>query len=509
MGRARRTTVTPKATPKQRSPLQTARGDDVDVVHFVAEYGSFARTGGLAEAVSSLSRYQAATGIRTTAIMPLYRPIRQQGHVLEPLGEPFGVQLGPRYHGAQLYRLGAGARGPSLVFVDNREFFDRERIYGEAGSDYPDNAQRFAFFSLAALSALPDLVQGPTVLHAHDWHAALAPLYLRTTFAADERFDRVSAVLSVHNAGYQGHFPPAILAELGIPFSLYNFRVLEWYNRVNLLKGGLYYADAVTTVSRTHADELRTPDGGFGLHDTFRSLGDRLTGITNGIDHTAWDPSNDAHTVERYSAADLSGKARCKAYLQQRVGFPQNPRTPLFAMSARLVAQKGIDLILRSQVLTASDAQFVFLGQGEPRFVQSLREAAAAAPHRVHVDTNFNDPAEHVLIAGADLLLMPCQYEPCGLTQMRAQRYGVIPVARRTGGLADTITDGVTGFLFEEYDTAAFLGAIARAMRHYGNPAAWRALMLAGMARDFSWERSEQMYLDVYRRVLAAAPLRA
>ena len=509
MGRAGQTTVKPKKAADRRSPLQTARGDDVDVVHFVAEYGSFARTGGLAEAVSSLSRYQAATGIRTTAIMPLYRPIRQQGHVLEPLGDPFAVQLGPRQHGAQLYRLGAGETGPTVIFVDNREFFDRERIYGEAGSDYPDNAQRFGFFSLAALSALPGLVQGPAVLHAHDWHAALAPLYLRTAFAGDARFDRVSAVLSVHNAGYQGHFPPSILNELGISPSLYHWQILEWYNRANLLKGGLYYADAVTTVSRTHANELRTPDGGFGLHDMFRSLGDRLTGITNGIDHTVWDPENDKHTVERYSAGDLSGKARCKAYLQQRVGFPQNPRTPLFAMSARLVAQKGIDLILRSGLLGASDAQFVFLGQGEPRFVQALREAAAAAPHRVHVDTNFNDPAEHVLIAGADLLLMPCQYEPCGLTQMRAQRYGVIPVARRTGGLADTIADGTTGFLFDEYESTALLGAIARAMRQYANPAMWRKLMLEGMSRDFSWERSEQQYLDVYRRVLAAAPLRA
>lgn len=506
MARVRPTVKRPAAS---RSPLRTARGDDVDVVHLVAEYGSLARTGGLAEAVSSLSRFQAASGIRTTVIMPLYRSVRQQGHVLEPLGSPFGVELGARQEGVQLYRLAGGEPGPQIVFVDNREFFDREGLYGEGGSDYGDNARRFAFFSLAALDALPGLVRGPAVLHAHDWHAALALLYLRTTFAGDARFDRVSAVLSVHNAGYQGHFPPAVLGELGVSAALYNWQVLEWYGRVNLLKGGIAFADAVITVSPTHAEELRTPDGGFGLHDVFRGLGDRLVGITNGIDHAAWDPARDVHAVARYSAADPSGKPTCKAHLQALLGFPQQPRTPLFAMSARLVAQKGIELILRSRLLEASDAQFAFLGQGEPRFVQALREIAARAPTRVSVDTNFTDAGEHVLIAGADLLLMPCVYEPCGLTQMRAQRYGVIPVARRTGGLADTIDDGVTGFLFTEYEPPALMGAVARAMHHYANPAAWASLMREGMARDFSWERSEQQYLQVYRRVLAASPLRA
>lgn len=506
MARARPTVKRQSAS---RSPLQTVRGDDVDVVHFVAEYGSFARTGGLAEAVSSLSRFQAASGIRTTVVMPLYRSVRQQGHVLEALDSPFGVELGARQEGVQLYRLAGSQPGPQIVFVDNRDFFDREGIYGEGGSDYADNARRFAFFSLAALDALPRLVRGPAVMHAHDWHAALALLYLRTTFAGDPRFDRISAVLSVHNGGYQGHFPPSVLGELGISPALYNWQVLEWYGRVNLLKGGLAFADAVTTVSPTHANELRTPDGGFGLHDVFRGLGDRLIGITNGIDHTAWDPEHDMHTVARYSAADLTGKLQCKAYLQQSLGFPQHARTPLFAMSARLVAQKGIDLILRSRILHASDAQFAFLGQGEPRFVQALREIAAQAPSRVNVNTDFTDPGEHVLIAGADLLLMPCVYEPCGLTQMRAQRYGVVPVARRTGGLADTIDDGVTGFLFGEYEPAALMGAVARAMHHYANPSAWATLMREGMARDFSWERSEQKYLQVYRRVLAASPLRA
>lgn len=492
-----------------RSPLQTARGNDVEVVHVVAEYGFYARTGGLAEAVQSLSRYQAITGIRTTVIMPLYRSVRKQGHVLEPVGEPFGVELGGRHDGVQLYRLAEHQDGPQLIFVDNRDCFDREGLYGEGGADYADNARRFALFCLAALDALPRLTRGPVVLHAHDWHAALSILYLRTTFAGDARYDRVSAVLSVHNAGYQGHFPPSVLPEIGVSPALYNFQVLEWYGRVNLLKGGLAFADAVTTVSPTHARELRTPDGGFGLHDVFRGLGDRLIGIANGIDHTAWDPATDLHTVAHYSAADLSGKARCKAYLQQNLGFPQAPRTPLFVMSARLVSQKGIELILRSDLLSASDAQFAFLGQGEPRFVQALREIAGRAPGRVNVNTNFTDAGEHVLIAGGDLLLMPCVYEPCGLTQMRAQRYGVVPVARRTGGLADTIDDGVTGFLFDEYEPPALLGAIARAMHHYANPTAWASLMREGMARDFSWERSEQKYLQVYRRVLAASPLRA
>jgi len=264
------------------------------------------------------------------------------------------------------------------------------------------------------------------------------------------------------------------------------------------------------TVSPTHARELRTREGGFGLQETFTALGERLVGILNGIDLEVWNPETDPQIPARYSAADLAGKRHCKAALQRAYGLPQRSDTAVFAMGARLVAQKGFDIILADNSPLTPDAQFVFLGAGEERYARALAELAAAAPDRVGVELKFTDRLEHRLLAGADVLLMPSLYEPCGLTQMRAQRYGAIPVARRVGGLADTIEDGVTGFLFDAYTPEALAQAVARALAAYADPAAWRRLVRQAMTRDFGWERSAAQYLAVYRgaRRLAAGGLR-
>jgi starch synthase len=272
---------------------------------------------------------------------------------------------------------------------------------------------------------------------------------------------------------------------------------------VNLLKGGLTFADMVTTVSSTHAYELRTPSGGFGLDGVFVALRDRLIGIANGIDQTVWDPSTDPEVPAKYSIDDLAGKRRCRAALQRTFGLRPRARTPIFAMTARLAAQKGLDLILGDPGYFALDAQFIFLGHGEPRYETALREIAARAPSRIAVELRFTEPLEHLLLAGADMCLMPSQYEPCGLTQMRAQRYGTIPIGRRVGGLADTIEDGVTGFLFDDYTPRDFMRAAMRALDQYREQPGWRAMMREAMSRDFGWERSAAKYLQVYRRVLA------
>jgi starch synthase len=299
------------------------------------------------------------------------------------------------------------------------------------------------------------------------------------------------------------------MGELGLPWELFNFTQLEWYGRVNLLKGGLAFADAATTVSPSHAHELRTPAGGFGLHDAFIALRERFVGIVNGIDQSEWNPETDPVITSRYSRDDLSGKKRCKAALQRIFGLPQRARVPIFGMSARMVYQKGLDLILGSPRFLSLDAQFLFLGQGEKKYVDILTELALRAPGRIGVQTNFTTTQEHRLMAGADMIIMPSQYEPCGLTQMRAQRYGAPPVARRVGGLADTIEDGITGFLFDTFSTADFLSACVRAIDHYHHPDTWREMQREAMSRDFGWERSEQKYLELYRRVLAAPRFRS
>jgi starch synthase len=261
----------------------------------------------------------------------------------------------------------------------------------------------------------------------------------------------------------------------------------------------------VGTVSPTHAHELRTPAGGFGLHDSFIALGDRLVGILNGIDVDIWDPMNDPDIPAHFSAADLSGKKVCKADLQEACGLPVRDDVPLFGMTARLVKQKGFDLIVGDGLLyRIPDAQFVFVGEGEPGYQQALAEAARRMPDRVAVRFEFTEVREHRLLAGADCLLMPSLYEPCGLTQMRAQRYGALPVVRRVGGLCDTVEDQVTGFVFDEYESAGLEVAIRRALALYQNRASWEQHMRQAMKRNFGWRRSADAYLDVYRAALAA-----
>jgi starch synthase len=481
-------------------PLQTGAGQPVSVVHVTAEYYPYARTGGMAEAVSGLANFQRAAGLNVAAVLPLYRTVRDVDPDLEPVGQPFMVPLGGRSEEARVFRIAGSSSGPQVFFIEHLDYFNRPGIYGENAVDYPDNARRFAFFAQAAVIALPRLVPGAVLLHAHDWHTALALVYLHTT---GKPTPQVSTVLSVHNPGYQGHFPPEVMPLIGLPWELYNWRQLEWYGKVNFLKGGLAFADFVTTVSPTQAEELRTPGGGFGLHDVFISLGERLVGVLNGIDRRAWDPANDSQITSQYSAENLEGKRRCKAALQRSFGLPQRRKVPLFGMTGRMVTQKGLDLILQSSELLAMDAQFVFLGSGEAKYETALVDLASSAPDRIGVQLDFTDRLEHRLMAGADLFLMPSLYEPCGLTQMRAQRYGSPPIVRHVGGLADTVEDEVTGFAFDPYTPEAFQEATFRALDTFRHPSRWQAIMRQGMARDFSWERSVASYLEVYRRAVA------
>jgi len=496
------------AAPAPLAPLIAPDGERPTVVHVTAEYFPYARTGGLAEAVAGLAGFQAAAGLDVIAILPLYRTVRDVDCDLEPVGPPFVVSLGGRAEEARVFRVAGPVTGAQVFFIEHLGYFNRSGIYGEAGADYPDNARRFAFFALAALTALPRLTQRRILLHAHDWHTALAPVYLRTLFDQHRWAREASVVLSVHNPGYQGHFGPEVMPDIGLPWELFHWTMLEWYGKVNLLKGGLVFADYVTTVSPTQAAELRTPGGGFGLHGVFVGLGDRLVGVLNGIDQRLWNPATDPLITAQYSVDKLEGKRRCKAALQRSFGLPQRRRAPIFGMAGRLVTQKGLDLILQTRQLLASDAQFVFLGSGDPYYEQALTDLASAAPNRIGVQLDFTDRLEHRLMAGADIFLMPSLYEPCGLTQMRSQRYGAPPVVRGVGGLNDTVEDGVTGFAFDAYTPAAFEEAALRALTGYADAPRWQAMVRRGMARDFSWERSVDQYLDVYRRAIARSAAR-
>ena len=473
------------------------------VLHLTAELWPYARTGGLGQAVAGLADYQAATGTESHVVLPLYREARAHAGRLELFGDPFTVESGGGRQKVRCWHQ-VGDDYPKTMFLEHNPSFDRPGIYGDSSGDYPDNPQRFALFASAAIEIARRIGEGNLILHAHDWHAALVPVFLRRVYRDEPELQRLPSVLTVHNGGFQGVYPYEVLRKIGLPNDMWSPDFMEWYGRLNYLKGGLLYADMVTTVSPTHAFELLTDVGGFGLQHSFRQLGDRLVGIRNGIDVDKWDPATDPDIPARFTPADMSGKARSKAMLQEAWGLPRRADVPLFGMSARLVAQKGLDQIIASQSLRLLDAQFIFLGAGEAQFENALRELAARFPTRVVLNTAFTDALEHHLLAGADFLMMPSLYELCGLTQMRAQLYGALPVARRVGGLADTIEDGVTGILYDAYSPEAFDHAVQRAVTLYQDRARFTELARGAMKKDFSWRQPAEAYAAVYRRAAAA-----
>ena len=491
-----------RRAPRRRVEQQTGPV----IVHIAAELWPYAFSGGLGYAVADLAAEQAAQGADVCVIVPRYG-LLDPSIALTAACEPFRVHQGCADGVIRSLELQRPERhGPRVIFVDHPPSFQRAGLYGENNVDYPDNDRRFAMLALGALEfARRSYGDRQIVMHAHDWHAALVPIILRTSRLSHlPEFRRMASVVSVHNAGYQGLCDRETLAALELPGSLWSPDAMEWYGRLNLLKGAVKHADIVTTVSRTHASEICSDVGGFGLQDSFRALNDRLVGIRNGIDQQRWDPRTDPLITASYNERDHGGKLRCRLSLQVAARLPARADVPIFGMSARLVTQKGLDLLLGSRSVRGGRAQFVILGQGEERYESALRALAREQSGNVAVITPFSDQFEHRVLAGADFLLMPSLYEPCGLTQMRAQRYGTLPVARRVGGLAETVEDGATGFLFGEFTAGAFDHAVDRAIALFDEPVRHRRHMTQAMRRDFSWTAPLAEYDEVYRRALAA-----
>jgi starch synthase len=370
------------------------------------------------------------------------------------------------------------------------------------GEDWPDNALRFGVLSrVAALlgAASTPLVWHPEVVHCNDWPTGLAPVYLNAEPS------RAASVMTVHNLAFQGLFDPALLSRLELPPATFSIEGLEFYGRISFLKGGLVYADGITTVSPTYAREIQGEELGCGLDGLLRSRRDVLRGILNGIDAEAWNPMSDARIAERYSWSSLEKKAGNKQALQRRLNLAEDASVPLLGAVCRFTHQKGIDLIAgAAQELLALPAQICLLGRGERELENVFVALAARHPHSIAVAIGFNEDLAHLIEAGADLFLMPSRFEPCGLNQMYSQRYGTPPVARATGGLADTISDGETGFLFQNAESAAFLEAARRAVAAYRDTRRWREIQRRGMARDFSWTGPARQYAALYARYARA-----
>ena len=463
-----------------------------------SEAAPFAKTGGLADVVGALPAALRSYGDEVAVVIPRYRSIDLKS--ARRVWDNLAVYLGPASYPVSIYQ--APAEYP-VYLVDCPPLFDREGFYGESGTDYPDNHIRFAVFCRAALSVARFLFR-TDIFHCHDWQSGLVPAYLRTTFARDPTFLGCRTLFTIHNLGYQGLFPKTVLPEVALDPALYRPDGMEFFGQVSYLKAGIEFADAVSTVSPTYAREIQTPEFGFGMDVRLRARASVLSGILNGVDYADWSPSADAHIAARYSAEDLSGKAACKRQLLEEFGLPPAAiGRPLLGIVSRFTPQKGADILAEIAArIVAEDVYLVALGTGDAEYEDFFRRMQEEHPGRIAVRIGFDDVLAHRIEAGADIFLMPSRYEPCGLNQIYSLRYGTVPVVRATGGLDDTIEEG-TGFKFAEYSGDAFLEAVRAAVRAFQDQAAWRRMMLRGMAKDFSWKTSAAAYSELYRRLLA------
>jgi starch synthase len=471
----------------------------------------FSKTGGLADVVEGLPKALVELGHEVAVVLPRYRGTKP-AKILVP---SFTVPMGDRLRFPAIAD-GTVISGVRYYFVDDADYFDRDKLYGTEAGDYPDNGERFAEFSRAAIEVAKHVLR-PEVIHCHDWQAGLVPVILRSQHAGDPLLRNVPVVLTVHNLGYHGMFPRDILARTGLPESLFHVEALEFYGKVNYLKGGLMYADYLTTVSRKYAQEIQTTEYGHGLEGVLRARADRLVGILNGVDYAAWSPATDKLIAANYSAEDLSGKRACKKDLLERFGLPSaNLDRPVVGIVSRFAAQKGFDLIAEAaEDLLAEELFIVALGTGDSEYEQLFRALAERYPQKFAARIAYDNALAHKIEAGADIFLMPSRYEPCGLNQIYSLAYGTVPVVRATGGLDDTIqhfnpaTGKGTGFKFSEYSGAALLGCLREALRVFKNQKSWQKLQLNGMAQDFSWKASAAEYVKVYQAATKARIPRA
>lgn len=474
----------------------------LQVAFITSEMAPFMKTGGLADVSAALPRALARLGHRVTVFLPRY------ARVAFPPGDFAGavhvpVDSVPRSAG--FYRR-ALEDGLEVVFVEHPPFFDRPHPYGGHDHDYEDNRLRFAFLARASLEYLRSRGQRPDVFHAHDWQAGLVPVYLKAFYWDDPALHRSPTLFTIHNVAYQGNFGPDTLDVLGLPWHLGAADALGHNGAISYMKGGIQFAEMISTVSPRYAREIQGAEMGYGLDATLRARSGDLVGILNGVDYGEWDPRHDRHIAAPYSAEDLSGKAACKRDLLDAVGLPADPDLPVVGIISRLVEQKGFDIVVDAWYdLLQRPLRMVVLGTGDPRLEQGFRALAERAPDRFAVRLAYDEALAHKIEAGSDLFLMPSRFEPCGLTQMYSLRYGTVPVVRATGGLYDTVepwdaaTGRGTGFRFDNPDGTGLMWAIDEALATMKDPAAWKTLMRNGMARDFSWERSAEAYVEAYR----------
>ncbi len=476
------------------------------VVIAASEAIPFAKTGGLADVAGSLPAALKHLGLKVFVFLPYYREVAEKGFAIEETGLRVQVNMGRRTVPAEV--LVGAEHGVPYYFIKRDEFFDRSYLYGTPEGDYFDNLERFTFFSRAVLEVIKARELAPDIIHCNDWQTGLIPAYLKDIYRGESVFSSTATVFTIHNIAYQGQFAANLYETTGLGTYLFTPDGLEFWGKLNLLKSGIVFSEAITTVSAGYSREIQTAEFGYGLEGVLKKRKDALSGILNGVDYTEWDPATDTHIPHNFTADDLKGKADCRKKLLKAFGLKAKAKTPVIGMITRLADQKGIDILAEAMPeLMKLDMVMLILGSGDRRYQELLADLAGHYPEKLAVKIAFNSSLSHLVEAGSDAFLMPSKYEPCGLNQIYSLKYGTVPVVRATGGLDDTVKDAGgedgNGFKFKEYSAAALVGKVAEAVAAFADRKGWGELQRRGMAEDFSWNDAAKKYVEVYRAAQA------
>ena len=476
----------------------------------------FAKTGGLADVAGALPKALKELRHDVRVILPKYKMVDSKKYDLTKIYDGIKVPVGDKIELADIYEATIPGTKVPVYFIDNEKYFGRDGLYQNKGVDYPDNCERFTFYSRAVLEFLKRLGWKPDIINANDWQSALVIMYLKTMYKDDPFFSRVSTVYSIHNMGYQGTFPAEQIKITGLGWEYFNSGSLEFYGKIALTKAGFVYADVINTVSPQYSLEIQTSEYGHGLEGLMKARAKDVYGIVNGIDYDLWNPAVDPYIVKKYDQRTISQKAVNKSALQKKNGLPQTD-VPLIGIISRLADQKGFDILAEDiENIMHLNLQLVLLGTGEPKYHELFLQMKKKYPEHIGLNLGFDAALAQLIYAGSDMFLMPSRYEPCGLGQLISYKYGTVPIVRKTGGLADTVQDGSprlphgkaggeagkTGFVFEEYSATALHDAIKRAIEAYKDKKKWKDLMARDMGLDYSWNASAKKYVELYEKAL-------
>ena len=460
----------------------------------------FAKTGGLADVAGALPKALSGLGHDVRVILPKYKMVDAKKFGLKLIKSGIQVNIMDRTESADVYEAKIPGTDVEVYFIANDKYFGRDGLYQDKGVDYPDNCERFVFYSKASLEFIKKIGWQPDILHTNDWQSALMIMYIKTIYRNDPFFADIATVYSIHNMGYMGLFPPETMQTLGLGWEYFTPDTLEFWGKVALTKAGFVFADVINTVSEQYSREIQTPEYGYGLEGLLKHRAKDVFGIVNGIDYDLWNPESDKLIAKQYGPRSLKGKSENKKVLQQKNGLPEKD-VPVIGIISRLADQKGFDILAQDiENIMHMDLQIVLLGTGEPKYHDLFKQMKQKYPAHLGLNLGFDAALAQLIYAGSDMFLMPSRYEPCGLGQLISYKYGTVPVVRSTGGLADTVEDEVTGFVFEEYSSAALHDAIRRAVAAYKNKDRWNKMMLKDMALDYSWGTSAKKYVELYRK---------